>query len=93
MCVSRQPVGSAEAGCSSGGCSSSHSKSFDQLRFPACVGGSVGDACDSVSVTSAGSSSSDVDEVNISFISDSPDALERKVNTSSACPTAVSSLS
>ncbi|KAI7789861.1 putative ral guanine nucleotide dissociation stimulator-like [Triplophysa rosa] len=75
----RQPVGSAEAGCGSG--SSSHSKSFDQLRFPACVGGSVGDACDSVSVTSAGSSSSDVDEVNISFISDSPDALERKTST------------
>lgn len=75
----RQPVGSAEAGCSSS--SSSHSKSFDQLRFPACVGGSVGDACDSVSVTSAGSSSSDVDEVNISFISDSPDALERKTST------------
>ncbi|XP_056587290.1 ral guanine nucleotide dissociation stimulator-like isoform X2 [Triplophysa dalaica] len=85
----RQPVGSAEAGCGSGS-SSSHSKSFDQLRFPACVGGSVGDACDCVSVTSAGSSSSDVDEVNISFISDSPDALERKMNTSSACPTATS---
>ncbi|XP_051960874.1 ral guanine nucleotide dissociation stimulator-like isoform X2 [Xyrauchen texanus] len=69
----RQPVGSGE-----GGSSSSHSKSFDQLRFPPCVSGSVGDGCDSVSVTSAGSSSSDVEEVNISFISDSPDALERK---------------
>ncbi|XP_051533628.1 ral guanine nucleotide dissociation stimulator-like isoform X2 [Myxocyprinus asiaticus] len=69
----RQPVGSGE-----GGSSSSHSKSFDQLRFPPCVSGSVGDGCDSLSVTSAGSSSSDVEEVNISFISDSPDALERK---------------
>ncbi|XP_051960875.1 ral guanine nucleotide dissociation stimulator-like isoform X3 [Xyrauchen texanus] len=72
----RQPVGSGE-----GGSSSSHSKSFDQLRFPPCVSGSVGDGCDSVSVTSAGSSSSDVEEVNISFISDSPDALERKMST------------
>ncbi|XP_050960877.1 ral guanine nucleotide dissociation stimulator isoform X2 [Labeo rohita] len=72
----RQPVGSGEAGCSSSG--SSHSKSFDQLRFPPCLSGSVGDGCDSLSVTSAGSSSSDVEEVNISFISDSPDALERK---------------
>ncbi|KAL0150274.1 hypothetical protein M9458_054382 [Cirrhinus mrigala] len=72
----RQPVGSGEAGCSGSG--SSHSKSFDQLRFPPCLSGSVGDGCDSLSVTSAGSSSSDVEEVNISFISDSPDALERK---------------
>ncbi|ROL46681.1 Ral guanine nucleotide dissociation stimulator [Anabarilius grahami] len=72
----RQPVGSGEAGCSSSG--SSHSKSFDQLRFPPCLSGSVGDGGDSLSVTSAGSSSSDVEEVNISFISDSPDALERK---------------
>ncbi|XP_051962225.1 ral guanine nucleotide dissociation stimulator-like isoform X2 [Xyrauchen texanus] len=69
----RQPVGSGE-----GGSSSSHSKSFDQLRFPPCLSGSVGDGCDSLSVTSAGSSSSDVEEVNISFISESPDALERK---------------
>ncbi|XP_050960878.1 ral guanine nucleotide dissociation stimulator isoform X3 [Labeo rohita] len=75
----RQPVGSGEAGCSSSG--SSHSKSFDQLRFPPCLSGSVGDGCDSLSVTSAGSSSSDVEEVNISFISDSPDALERKTST------------
>ncbi|XP_065099644.1 ral guanine nucleotide dissociation stimulator-like isoform X2 [Paramisgurnus dabryanus] len=75
----RQPVGSGDAGCSSS--SSSHSKSFDQLRFPPSVGGSAGDACDSVSVTSAGSSSSDVEEVNVSFISDSPDALERKTST------------
>uniref|UniRef100_A0A9J7XSF0 Ral guanine nucleotide dissociation stimulator n=1 Tax=Cyprinus carpio carpio TaxID=630221 RepID=A0A9J7XSF0_CYPCA len=72
----RQPGGSGEAGCSGSG--SSHSKSFDQLRFPPGFSGSVGDGGDSLSVTSAGSSSSDVEEVNISFISDSPDALERK---------------
>uniref|UniRef100_A0A673KJ73 Ral guanine nucleotide dissociation stimulator-like n=1 Tax=Sinocyclocheilus rhinocerous TaxID=307959 RepID=A0A673KJ73_9TELE len=72
----RQPVGSGEAGCSGSG--SSHSKSFDQLRFPPGLSGSAGDGGDSLSVTSAGSSSSDVEEVNISFISDSPDALERK---------------
>uniref|UniRef100_A0A672KWG7 Ral guanine nucleotide dissociation stimulator n=1 Tax=Sinocyclocheilus grahami TaxID=75366 RepID=A0A672KWG7_SINGR len=60
------------------GSGSSHSKSFDQLRFPPGLSGSAGDGGDSLSVTSAGSSSSDVEEVNISFISDSPDALERK---------------
>uniref|UniRef100_A0AAY5F2E3 Ral guanine nucleotide dissociation stimulator n=1 Tax=Electrophorus electricus TaxID=8005 RepID=A0AAY5F2E3_ELEEL len=69
----RQPVCS-DAGSSSAG--SSHSKSFDQLRYPSCLGGSVG--TDSLSVTSAGSSSSDVEEINISFISDSPDAHEKK---------------
>uniref|UniRef100_W5LAX1 Ral guanine nucleotide dissociation stimulator n=1 Tax=Astyanax mexicanus TaxID=7994 RepID=W5LAX1_ASTMX len=77
---SRQPLSSAEAGCSSAG--SSHSKSFDQLRYPSCLGGSVGsggvDGGDSLSVTSAGSSSSDIEEINISFISDSPDAHEKK---------------
>ncbi|XP_042603953.1 ral guanine nucleotide dissociation stimulator-like isoform X1 [Cyprinus carpio] len=75
----RQPGGSGEAGCSGSG--SSHSKSFDQLRFPPGLSGSTGDGGDSLSVTSAGSSSSDVEEVNISFISDSPDALERKTST------------
>ncbi|XP_067279366.1 ral guanine nucleotide dissociation stimulator isoform X2 [Pseudorasbora parva] len=70
----RQPVGSGEAGCSG----SSHSKSFDQLRFPPCLSGSTCDGGDSLSVTSAGSSSSDVEELNISFISDSPDTQERK---------------
>uniref|UniRef100_A0AAR2KH51 Ral guanine nucleotide dissociation stimulator n=1 Tax=Pygocentrus nattereri TaxID=42514 RepID=A0AAR2KH51_PYGNA len=73
-----KPVSSAEAGCSSAG--SSHSKSFDQLRYPSCLGGSVGsggvDGGDSLSVTSAGSSSSDIEEINISFISDSPDFWE-----------------
>uniref|UniRef100_A0A9J8BVM3 Ral guanine nucleotide dissociation stimulator n=1 Tax=Cyprinus carpio carpio TaxID=630221 RepID=A0A9J8BVM3_CYPCA len=75
----RQPGGSGEAGCSGSG--SSHSKSFDQLRFPPGLSGSTGDGGDSLSVTSAGSSSSDVEEVNISFISDSPDTLERKTST------------
>uniref|UniRef100_A0A4W5RP94 Ral guanine nucleotide dissociation stimulator n=1 Tax=Hucho hucho TaxID=62062 RepID=A0A4W5RP94_9TELE len=74
---SRQPA-SSEPGCSSAG--SSHSKSFDQLRYAPCLGGSGGggggDGADSLSVTSAGSSSSDVEEINISFISDSPDFWE-----------------
>uniref|UniRef100_A0A3P9AGV6 Ral guanine nucleotide dissociation stimulator n=1 Tax=Esox lucius TaxID=8010 RepID=A0A3P9AGV6_ESOLU len=76
---SRQPA-SSEPGCSSAG--SSHSKSFDQLRYAPCLGGSGGsgggDGADSVSVTSAGSSNSDVEEISISFISDSPDGHERK---------------
>ncbi|XP_041915495.1 ral guanine nucleotide dissociation stimulator isoform X1 [Alosa sapidissima] len=80
----RQPVGS-EAGCSSAG--SSHSKSFDQLRYAPSLGGSSGsgggDGGDSLSVTSAGSSSSDVEEINISFISDSPDSQEKKTSTPS----------
>ncbi|XP_061116961.1 ral guanine nucleotide dissociation stimulator-like isoform X2 [Conger conger] len=72
----RQPA-NAEASCSSAG--SSHSKSFDQLRYGSVLGSSAGgDGGDSLSVTSAGSSSSDVEEVSISFISDSPDAHEKK---------------
>ncbi|KAI5612740.1 ral guanine nucleotide dissociation stimulator-like, partial [Silurus asotus] len=89
----RQPV-SSEASCSSAG--SSHSKSFDQLRYPSCISSSGGGGAerddrrggergergergdDSLSVTSAGSSSSDVEEINISFISDSPDTHEKK---------------
>ncbi|XP_036381981.1 ral guanine nucleotide dissociation stimulator-like isoform X2 [Megalops cyprinoides] len=77
----RQPT-SAEASCSSAG--SSHSKSFDQLRYGPILGssgGAGGDGGDSLSVTSAGSSSSDVEEVSISFISDSPDAHEKKSST------------
>ncbi|XP_062340038.1 ral guanine nucleotide dissociation stimulator-like [Osmerus eperlanus] len=70
----RQPA-STEAGSSS-----SHSKSFDQLRYASCLGGG-GEGADSLSVTSAGSSSSDVEEV--SFISHSPDAPERKTSTPS----------
>ncbi|XP_057265209.1 ral guanine nucleotide dissociation stimulator isoform X2 [Pezoporus wallicus] len=59
--------------CSS---SSSHSKSFDQLKCGQYL--CSGDATDSVSVTSAGSSSSDVEEINISFIPESPDCQEKK---------------
>uniref|UniRef100_A0A8C8I5R8 Ral guanine nucleotide dissociation stimulator n=1 Tax=Oncorhynchus tshawytscha TaxID=74940 RepID=A0A8C8I5R8_ONCTS len=74
---SRQPASSEPGYCSAG---SSHSKSFDQLRYAPCLGGSSGggrgDGADSLSVTSAGSSSSDVEEINISFISDSPDFWE-----------------
>ncbi|XP_029624589.1 ral guanine nucleotide dissociation stimulator-like isoform X2 [Salmo trutta] len=80
----RQPASSEPGYCSAG---SSHSKSFDQLRYAPCLGGSSGggggDGADSLSVTSAGSSSSDVEEINISLISDSPDAHERKTSTPS----------
>lgn len=63
--------------CASG---SSHSKSFDQLKCGPYLGS--GDTADSVSVTSAGSSSSDVEEINISFIPESPDGQEKKVQDS-----------
>ncbi|KAM4664220.1 ral guanine nucleotide dissociation stimulator isoform 3-T3 [Discoglossus pictus] len=56
---------------------SSHSKSFDQLKCSPHLCG--GDTTDSLSVTSAGSSSSDVEEINISFVPESPDCQERKV--------------
>ncbi|XP_006136894.2 ral guanine nucleotide dissociation stimulator isoform X2 [Pelodiscus sinensis] len=59
--------------CASG---SSHSKSFDQLKCGPYL--CSGDTADSVSVTSAGSSSSDVEEINISFIPESPDCQEKK---------------
>ncbi|KAG7476780.1 hypothetical protein MATL_G00086340 [Megalops atlanticus] len=77
----RQPA-SAEPSSSSVG--SSHSKSFDQLRYGPLLSGlgsAGGDSGDSLSVTSAGSSSSDVEEINISFLSDSPDAHEKKTST------------
>ncbi|XP_051893370.1 ral guanine nucleotide dissociation stimulator-like isoform X5 [Pristis pectinata] len=54
------------------------SRSCEQLKCGPYLGG--GDAADSVSVTSAGSSSSDVEEINISFISESPDSQEKKVD-------------
>uniref|UniRef100_A0A8C5SPD9 Ral guanine nucleotide dissociation stimulator n=1 Tax=Laticauda laticaudata TaxID=8630 RepID=A0A8C5SPD9_LATLA len=56
--------------------SSSHSKSFDQLKCGPYLYGS--DGADSVSITSAGSSSSDVEEINISYIPDSPEVQEKK---------------
>ncbi|XP_053138198.1 ral guanine nucleotide dissociation stimulator isoform X2 [Hemicordylus capensis] len=71
---------SAEPSASSS--SSSHSKSFDQLKCGPYV--CSGDAADSVSVTSAGSSSSDVEEIHISFIPESPDGQEKKVQDSSS---------
>lgn len=72
---SRQPPSTEP--CASG---SSHSKSFDQLKCGQYL--CSGDATDSVSVTSAGSSSSDVEEINISFIPESPDCQEKKVQGS-----------
>uniref|UniRef100_A0A4W5N7Z8 Ral guanine nucleotide dissociation stimulator n=1 Tax=Hucho hucho TaxID=62062 RepID=A0A4W5N7Z8_9TELE len=64
-----------EASCSTAG--SSHSKLFDQSHIrPYQRGG--GDSGDTLSVTSAGSSGSDLEDVNASFLSDSPDAHERK---------------
>ncbi|XP_044848150.1 ral guanine nucleotide dissociation stimulator isoform X7 [Mauremys mutica] len=69
---SDRQVPSAEP-CASG---SSHSKSFDQLKCGQYL--CSGDTADSVSVTSAGSSSSDVEEINISFIPESPDCQEKK---------------
>ncbi|KAM9547089.1 ral guanine nucleotide dissociation stimulator-like isoform 3-T3 [Salvelinus alpinus] len=69
-----------EASCSSAG--SSHSKLFDQSHIRPCQRGG-GDSGDTLSVTSAGSSGSDLEDVNASFLSDSPDAHERKTSTSS----------
>ncbi|XP_044848147.1 ral guanine nucleotide dissociation stimulator isoform X4 [Mauremys mutica] len=71
---SDRQVPSAEP-CASG---SSHSKSFDQLKCGQYL--CSGDTADSVSVTSAGSSSSDVEEINISFIPESPDCQEKKID-------------
>ncbi|XP_011933351.1 PREDICTED: ral guanine nucleotide dissociation stimulator isoform X6 [Cercocebus atys] len=56
--------------------SSSHSKSCDQLRCGPYL--SSGDIADALSVHSAGSSSSDVEEINISFVPESPDGQEKK---------------
>ncbi|XP_055988830.1 ral guanine nucleotide dissociation stimulator isoform X3 [Sorex fumeus] len=56
---------------------SSHSKSCDQLRCGPSLGS--GDLADALSVHSAGSSSSDVEEINLSFVPESPDAQEKKV--------------
>uniref|UniRef100_A0A7M4EHY8 Ral guanine nucleotide dissociation stimulator n=1 Tax=Crocodylus porosus TaxID=8502 RepID=A0A7M4EHY8_CROPO len=80
----RQPP-SAEP-CASG---SSHSKSFDQLKCGQYL--CSGDTTDSLSVTSAGSSSSDVEEINISFIPESPDCQEKKVREAESRCTSASS--
>uniref|UniRef100_A0A8D1SUQ7 Ral guanine nucleotide dissociation stimulator n=1 Tax=Sus scrofa TaxID=9823 RepID=A0A8D1SUQ7_PIG len=56
--------------------SSCHSKSCDQLRCSPYL--SSGDIADALSVHSAGSSSSDVEEINVSFVPESPDGQEKK---------------
>ncbi|XP_057576527.1 ral guanine nucleotide dissociation stimulator isoform X5 [Hippopotamus amphibius kiboko] len=56
--------------------SSCHSKSCDQLRCGPYL--SSGDIADALSVHSAGSSSSDVEEINMSFVPESPDGQEKK---------------
>ncbi|KAM5299151.1 ral guanine nucleotide dissociation stimulator isoform 3-T3 [Ctenodactylus gundi] len=55
---------------------SSHSRSCDQLRCGPYL--SSGDLADALSVHSAGSSSSDVEEINMSFVPESPDGQEKK---------------
>ncbi|XP_054582934.1 ral guanine nucleotide dissociation stimulator isoform X2 [Eptesicus fuscus] len=55
---------------------SSHSKSCDQLRCSPYL--SSGDLADALSVHSAGSSSSDVEEITMSFVPESPDGQEKK---------------
>ncbi|ELR51314.1 Ral guanine nucleotide dissociation stimulator, partial [Bos mutus] len=57
----------------SGSC---HSQSCDQLRYGPYL--SSGDIADALSVHSAGSSSSDVEEINMSFVPESPDGQEKK---------------
>ncbi|XP_024148448.1 ral guanine nucleotide dissociation stimulator isoform X1 [Oryzias melastigma] len=66
-----------EASCSS---TSSHSKSFDHSHYRPHQGGDSGDA---LSVTSVSSSGSDLEDVNSSFLSDSPEGHERKTSTPS----------
>ncbi|XP_016052141.1 PREDICTED: ral guanine nucleotide dissociation stimulator [Miniopterus natalensis] len=65
---------------------SSHSKSCDQLRCSPYL--SSGDIADALSVHSAGSSSSDVEEINMSFVPESPDGQEKKFweSTSQSSP-------
>jgi ral guanine nucleotide dissociation stimulator len=64
--------------------SSSHSKSCDQLRCGPYL--SSGDIADALSVHSAGSSSSDVEEINMSFVPESPDGQEKKVTALTSLP-------
>ncbi|KAM3610484.1 uncharacterized protein V6R79_004659 [Siganus canaliculatus] len=69
-----------EAGCSSA--AGSHSKSFDHSHYRPYQGGG-GDSGDALSVTSVSSSGSDLEDVNASFLSDSPEGHERKTSTPS----------
>ncbi|XP_061836426.1 ral guanine nucleotide dissociation stimulator-like isoform X1 [Nerophis lumbriciformis] len=61
----------------------SHSKSFDHAHFRPYQGGGGGDSGDALSVTSVSSSGSDLEDVNASFLSDSPEGHERKTSTPS----------
>uniref|UniRef100_A0A3P8U0A9 Ral guanine nucleotide dissociation stimulator n=1 Tax=Amphiprion percula TaxID=161767 RepID=A0A3P8U0A9_AMPPE len=71
-----------EAGSSGG--AGSHSKSFDHSHYrPYQGGGGGGDSGDALSVTSVSSSGSDLEDVNASFLSDSPEGHERKTSTPS----------
>ncbi|XP_074495587.1 ral guanine nucleotide dissociation stimulator isoform X3 [Sebastes fasciatus] len=78
-----------EAGCSSA--PGSHSKSFDHSHYRPYQGsgggggggGGGGDSGDALSVTSVSSSGSDLEDVNASFLSDSPEGHERKTSTPS----------
>lgn len=65
-----------EPSCSS--TSGSNSKSFDHSHYRPYQGGG-GDSGDALSVTSVSSSGSDLEDVNASFLSDSPEGHERKV--------------
>ncbi|XP_047447196.1 ral guanine nucleotide dissociation stimulator-like isoform X2 [Mugil cephalus] len=69
-----------EAGSSS--TAGSHSKSFDHSHYRPYQGGG-GDSGDALSVTSVSSSGSDLEDVNASFLSDSPEGHERKTSTPS----------
>lgn len=70
-----------EPSCS--GSAGSHSKSFDHSHFRPYQGGG-GDSGDALSVTSVSSSGSDLEDVNASFLSDSPEGHERKVSSREA---------
>ncbi|XP_062272755.1 ral guanine nucleotide dissociation stimulator-like isoform X5 [Scomber scombrus] len=74
-----------EAGSSSA--PGSHSKSFDHSHYRPYQGGGGGggggDSGDALSVTSVSSSGSDLEDVNPSFLSDSPEGHERKTSTPS----------
>ncbi|XP_059921742.1 ral guanine nucleotide dissociation stimulator-like isoform X1 [Gadus macrocephalus] len=74
-----------EAGAS-GAPGSHHSKSFDHAPsrpYQSSGGGGGGDSGDALSVTSVSSSGSDLEDVNASFLSDSPEVHERKTSTPS----------
>ncbi|XP_037114864.1 ral guanine nucleotide dissociation stimulator-like isoform X2 [Syngnathus acus] len=81
---SDRQLAEGSSGCSAagsgGGAVGSHSKSFEHAHFRPYQGGDGGDA---LSVTSVSSSGSDLEDVNASFLSDSPEGHERKTSTPS----------